>query len=211
MENRAAKLAKFLLEINAVKLNPDQPFIWTSGIHSPIYCDNRMVLSFPEVRTFVKQALAEMTKTHFPEANLLAGIATAGIAHGALAADALEMPYCYVRPEPKKHGLKNQIEGRMNPGDKVLLIEDLISTGKSSLQAADAVREAGGEVVGLLALFTYGFNEAVEKFSEAGIPFYTISRFNVLCEVAVNEGFLPADKLKPVLDFAANPKEWKAE
>ena len=210
MENRAAKLAKFLLEINAVKLNPNQPFIWTSGIHSPIYCDNRMVLSFPEVRTFVKHALAEMTTTHFPQANLLAGIATAGIAHGALAADALNMSYCYVRPEPKKHGLKNQIEGRMNPGDKVLLIEDLISTGKSSLQAADAVREAGGEVVGLLALFTYGFNEAIEKFAEAGIPFFTISNFNVLCEVAVNEGFLPADKLKPVLQFAANPKDWKA-
>ncbi|NBP05476.1 MAG: orotate phosphoribosyltransferase, partial [Bacteroidetes bacterium] len=157
MDQRAAKLAKFLLEIHAVKLNPDQPFTWTSGIQSPIYCDNRMVLSFPDVRDLVKNELAAMTTAHFPDANLLAGIATAGIAHGALAADVLNMPYCYVRPEPKKHGLKNQIEGRMQPGDKVVLIEDLISTGKSSLQAADAVREAGGEVVGLLALFTYGF------------------------------------------------------
>ena len=191
-------------------MNPDQPFIWTSGIHSPIYCDNRMVLSFPEVRTFVKQSLAQMTREFFPQADLLAGIATAGIAHGALAADELNIPYCYVRPEPKKHGLKNQIEGRLNPGDKVLLIEDLISTGKSSLQAADAVKEAGGEVVGLLALFTYGFSEASEKFQQAGIPFYTISSFPVLCEVAVNNGFLTKEKLQSVLEFASNPQGWKS-
>lgn len=191
-------------------MNPDQPFIWTSGIHSPIYCDNRMVLSFPEVRTFVKQSLAQMTREFFPQADLLAGIATAGIAHGALAADELNIPYCYVRPEPKKHGLKNQIEGRLNPGDKVLLIEDLISTGKSSLQAADAVKEAGGEVVGLLALFTYGFSEASEKFHTAGIPFYTISSFPVLCEVAVNNGFLTKEKLQSVLEFASNPQGWKS-
>ncbi len=168
-----------------------------------------MVLSFPEVRNLVKTELAAMTREHFPEATLLAGIATAGIAHGALAADVLNMPYCYVRPEPKKHGLKNQIEGKMQPGDKVLLIEDLISTGKSSLQAADAVREAGGEVVGLLALFTYGFSDAAQRFEEAGIPFFTISNFPTLCEVAVNEGFLPAEKLKPVLDFAKNPRDWQ--
>jgi orotate phosphoribosyltransferase len=209
MDQRAAKLAKFLLEIHAVKLNPDHPFTWTSGIQSPIYCDNRMVLSFPEVRDLVKKSLAEMTQAHFPEATLLAGIATAGIAHGALAADVLNMPYCYVRPEPKKHGLKNQIEGRMKPGDKVLLIEDLISTGKSSLQAADAVREAGGEVVGLLALFTYGFADAEQRFKDAGIPFHTISNFGVLCEVAVNEGFLPAQQLQPVLEFARNPQGWR--
>ena len=209
MDQRAAKLAKFLLEIHAVKLNPDQPFTWTSGIQSPIYCDNRMVLSFPDVRNLVKTELAEMTRTHFPQATLLAGIATAGIAHGALAADVLNMPYCYVRPEPKKHGLKSQIEGSMKPGDKVLLIEDLISTGKSSLQAADAVREAGGEVVGLLALFTYGFADAEQRFKDAGIPFFTISNFGVLCEVAVNEGFLPAEKLQPVLEFARNPQGWQ--
>jgi orotate phosphoribosyltransferase len=204
MDQRAAKLAKFLLEIHAVKLNPDQPFTWTSGIQSPIYCDNRLVLSFPEVRNLVKNELAAMTKSHFPEADLLAGIA-----HGALAADVLNMPYCYVRPEPKKHGLKNQIEGKMQPGDKVVLIEDLISTGKSSLQAADAVRDAGGEVVGLLALFTYGFSDAEQRFKDAGIPFYTISNFATLCEVAVNEGFLPAEKLQPVLEFAKNPLGWR--
>ena len=167
-----------------------------------------MVLSFPDVRDLVKNELAAMTTAHFPDVNLLAGIATAGIAHGALAADVLNMPYCYVRPEPKKHGLKNQIEGRMQPGDKVVLIEDLISTGKSSLQAADAVREAGGEVVGLLALFSYGFRDAEQRFKEAGIPFYTISNFEALCEVAVNEGFLPAEKLQPVLEFAKNPQGW---
>lgn len=150
-----------------------------------------------------------MVKEHFSQATVLAGIATAGIAHGALAADELGMPYCYVRPEPKKHGLKNQIEGKLNPGDKVVLIEDLISTGKSSLQAVDAVREAGAEVVGLLALFTYGFQSAADKFSEAGVPFYTMSSFPVLCEVAVQNGFLAAEKLQPVLDFAADPQGWK--
>lgn len=209
MDQRAAKLAKFLLEIHAVKLNPDQPFTWTSGIQSPIYCDNRMVLSFPEVRNLVKNELAAMKKAHFPQADLLAGIATGGIAHGALVADLLNMSYCYVRPEPKMYGLKNQIEGRMQPGDKVVLIEDLISTGKSSLQAADAVREAGGELVGLLALFTYGFSDAEQRFKDAGIPFYTISNFATLCEVAVKEGFLPAEKLQPVLEFAKNPQGWR--
>lgn len=168
-----------------------------------------MVLSFPEVRTFVKNALAEMVKEQFPDATVLAGIATAGIAHGALAADVLNMPYCYVRPEPKKHGLKNQIEGHLPAGSKVVLIEDLISTGKSSLQAVDAVREAGSEVIGLLALFTYGFAAAADRFRESGVAFHTISSFPVLCETAVKEGFLAADKLQPVLEFAADPQGWK--
>jgi len=208
--NKAANLAKFLLEINAVKLNPDSPFTWTSGIQSPIYCDNRMVLSFPEVRTFVRDALADLTQSHFAHADLIAGIATAGIAHGVLVADVLIMPYCYVRPEPKKHGMKNQIEGRMEPGAKVLLIEDLISTGKSSLQAAQAVREAGGEVVGLLALFTYGFPDAAQRFADENIPFHTISDFHTLTDVAVEYGYLEADKLEEVKKFAANPAAWRS-
>jgi orotate phosphoribosyltransferase len=206
---KAANLAKLLLQINAVKLNPDIPFVWTSGIESPIYCDNRMVLSFPEVRTFVKQALAELITTHFGAATSIAGIATAGIAHAALVADLLQMPNCYVRPEPKKHGMKNQIEGNLPPGSKVVLVEDLISTGKSSLQAAQAVREAGSEVIGLVALFTYGFDEAQKKFAEAGVPFYTISSFPVLCEVAVKEGFLDADKEQVVKKFASHPNNWR--
>lgn len=150
-----------------------------------------------------------MAQEYFPEAEILAGIATAGIAHGALMADAMDLPYCYVRPEPKKHGMKNQIEGYMPEGSKVLLIEDLISTGKSSLQAAQAVREAGGEVVGLLALFTYGFEDAKQRFAEANVPFYTISEFDVLADVAVAHGFLEADKVQTVKDFGANPAGWK--
>jgi orotate phosphoribosyltransferase len=207
--NKAANLAKYLLEINAVKLNPDNPYTWTSGIQSPIYCDNRMVLSYPEVRTYVKLALADMAKDYFPEATMIAGIATAGIAHGALMADALGLPNCYVRPEPKKHGMKNQIEGYMPQGANVLLVEDLISTGKSSLQAAQAVREAGGEVVGLLALFTYGFASASDRFAEEKVPFYTISDFQTLSAVAVENGYLSPEKLAVVQSFANDPAAWK--
>lgn len=191
-----------------MKLNPDNPFTWTSGIQSPIYCDNRMVLSFPEVRTFVKNALAELTREHFPQADLIAGIATAGIAHGALLADLLDLPNCYVRPEPKKHGMKNQIEGHMPAGSKVLLVEDLISTGKSSLQGVQAVREAGGVVVGILALFTYGFQDAANRFRDAGVPYYTISDLHALSDVAVAHGYLDAGKLEIVKSFAADPANW---
>lgn len=208
MLNETAKLAKFLLEINAIKLNPETPFVWTSGIKSPIYCDNRLVLSYPEVRSFVKTALAKLISEKFPDCEVVAGIATAGIAHGALVADEMNLPGCYVRPEPKKHGLKNQIEGHLAPGSKVVLVEDLISTGKSSLQAAEAVREAGSEVVGLVALFTYGFNSAVENFKNAGVEFYTLSNFDAMCDVAAENGYLSADKLSIVKEFAKNPADW---
>ncbi len=208
MSHQSAKLAKFLLEIKAVKLSPREPFTWTSGIKSPIYCDNRTVLSYPEVRNFVADSLAEMIKNQFPGVDRIAGIATAGIAHGVLAADRLGMSYCYVRPEPKKHGLKNQVEGYLAPGDKVVLVEDLISTGKSSLQAVEGVRNAGGEVVGLIALFTYGFADAQKKFAEEGIPVYTISNFEVLSEVAAQEGYIATEDLASVQQFAANPQAW---
>lgn len=167
-----------------------------------------MVLSFPEVRTFVKNTLADLTREHFPQADMIAGIATAGIAHGALVADVLNLPNCYVRPEPKKHGMKNQIEGHMPAGSKVLLVEDLISTGKSSLQAVQAVREAGGVVVGILALFTYGFQDAADRFRDAGVPFYTISDLHALSDVAVATGYLDAGKLEVVKSFAADPANW---
>lgn len=208
MLNEAAKLAKFLLEINAIKLSPEQPFTWTSGIKSPIYCDNRLVLSYPEVRNFVKTALAGLLKQHFPECEVVAGIATAGIAHGALVADELQLPGCYVRPEPKKHGLKNQIEGYLKEGSKVVLVEDLISTAKSSLQAVEAVRSSGSEVIGLVALFTYGFDAANENFKTAGVPFYTLSNFEVLCDVAAENGYLSPEKLSTVKDFAKDPQGW---
>lgn len=208
MMKEAAKLAKFLLEINAVKLSPDNPFVWTSGIKSPIYCDNRQIQSYPEVRNFVKKELANIVRTSFPQCTVVAGIATAGIPHGALVADELGISGAYVRPEPKKHGLKNQIEGNIPPGSKVVLVEDLISTGKSSLQAVDAIVEAGSEVIGLIAVFTYGFSEAANRFAEKGIPFQTISNFPALCDVAAECGYLAPEKLQVVKDFAADPANW---
>lgn len=208
MSHESAKLAKFLLEIKAVKLSPRNPFTWTSGIKSPIYCDNRTVLSYPEVRNFVADSLAAMVKEYFPDVDRLAGIATAGIAHGALAADRLNMSYCYVRPEPKKHGLKNQVEGHMNEGDKVVLIEDLVSTGKSSMQAVEGVRNEGGVVIGVLALFSYGFADAHKRFADEGIPLYTISNLNVLSEVAANEGFISSEDIEMVQQFAKDPHSW---
>jgi orotate phosphoribosyltransferase len=208
MSHESAKLAKFLLEIKAVKLSPRNPFTWTSGIKSPIYCDNRTVLSYPEVRNFVADSLAAMVKEHFPEVDRLAGIATAGIAHGVLAADRLNMSYCYVRPEPKKHGLKNQVEGHMNEGDKVVLIEDLVSTGKSSMQAVEGVRNEGGVVIGVLALFSYGFADAHKRFADEGISLYTISNLNVLSEVAAKEGFISMEDIEMVQQFAKDPHSW---
>jgi orotate phosphoribosyltransferase len=208
MSHESAKLAKFLLEIKAVKLSPRNPFTWTSGIKSPIYCDNRTVLSYPEVRNFVADSLAAMVKEHFPEVDRLAGIATAGIAHGVLAADRLNMSYCYVRPEPKKHGLKNQVEGHMNEGDKVVLIEDLVSTGQSSMQAVEGVRNEGGVVIGVLALFSYGFADAHKRFADEGIPLYTISNLNVLSEVAAKEGFISMEDIEMVQQFAKDPHSW---
>lgn len=210
MSNQAAKLAKYLLEIKAVKLSPDQPFTWTSGIQSPVYCDNRLVLSFPEARTFVIDALAELAKKYFPQATNVAGIATAGIPHGALLAEKLGLPFCYVRPEPKKHGLKNQVEGQILPTDQVLMIEDLISTGKSSLAAVNAVKETGASVCGLLALFTYGFADAEIKFNEAQVPYYTISNFSSLLEVAVETGYLDKEKHEKVRTFIQNPSAYSA-
>lgn len=208
MSIQAAKLAKFLLEIKAVKLSPSEPFTWTSGILSPIYCDNRMVLSYPEVRTYVAEELANLIQAKFPHANRIAGIATAGIAHGALAADKLNMPYCYVRPEPKKHGLKNQVEGEMNPGDQIVLVEDLISTGKSSFQAVEGVLNAGAHVVGVVALFTYGFANAMEKFVEAEIPVFTLTNLPTLTQVAAAHGFIEKDELETINRFAQNPTVW---
>ena len=208
MSHQSAKLAKFLLEIKAVKLSPREPFTWTSGIKSPIYCDNRMVLSFPEVRNFVADSLAGLISKEFPMVDRVAGIATAGIAHGALCADRMGISYCYVRPEPKKHGLKNQVEGHMNEGDKVVLIEDLVSTGKSSMQAVEGVRNEGGVVIGVLALFSYGFADAHKRFADEGIPLYTISNLNVLSEVAAKEGFISMEDIEMVQQFAKDPHSW---
>ncbi|MFD3000965.1 orotate phosphoribosyltransferase [Pontibacter toksunensis] len=206
--NTAHQVASFLLETEAVKLRPEQPFKWSSGWNSPIYCDNRVTLSFPYIRSYIKQQLAELIKQHYPEAEAIAGVATAGIAQGALVAELLEMPFLYVRPEPKKHGMGNQIEGRLLEGQKVVLVEDLISTGGSSLKAAEAVKAAGAEVIGMAAIFTYGFSVADDNFRQAGIPLYCLSNYNALTEAAVANGYIHASAMEALAQWRQSPETW---
>lgn len=208
MTNEKA-VAEKLLQINAIKLNPLQPFTWASGWKSPIYCDNRKVLSFPYIRDFVKSEMCNVLFSEFPEAGLLAGVATAGIAWGAMAADQLKLPYIYVRPKPKEHGLGNQIEGFYEKGQKVVVIEDLVSTGKSSLQVVDVLREAGLDVVGMVAIFTYEFPVAAEAFEKYGLPFKSLTNFPVLIELAIEKGIVSAENQEAILKWRENPAEWK--
>lgn len=205
--NIANEVAQRLLQINAVKLNPQNPFTWASGIKSPIYCDNRLVLSFPAVRSFVIQAFVEKTLA-FEPFDIVAGVATAGIPHGALLADRLEKPFIYVREKAKSHGRQNQIEGNIWEGAKVLLIEDLISTGGSSLKAVETLREAGCEVVGVLAIFSYGFQKAEEVFSAADCPFDTLSNYNVLVEKAVDMQYISPNDLETLQNWRISPSTW---
>ncbi|AKD04575.1 orotate phosphoribosyltransferase [Pontibacter korlensis] len=204
----AHQVASFLLETEAVKLRPEQPFKWSSGWNSPIYCDNRVTLSFPYIRSYIKQQLAELVKQQYPDAEAIAGVATAGIAQGTLVADLLEMPFLYVRPEPKKHGMGNQIEGRLLEGQKVVMIEDLISTGGSSLKAAEAVKAAGAEVVGMAAIFTYGFALAEENFHNAGIPLHCLSNYSALVEAAAKQGYIQESAMDTLAEWRKSPNTW---
>ena len=208
-ETIARKMAALLLQINAVKLNLREPFTWSSGWKSPIYCDNRLSLSFPEIRTFIKESLATLIKERFPETELVAGVATAGIAHGALAADSLETPFCYVRSSAKGHGLGNKIEGLALPGQKVVVVEDLISTGGSSLSAFAAFREAGWEVIGLVAIFTYNFPLAEEKFKEAGCPYFTLTDYQTLVNESMTKGSINAAELQSHHQWRLSPSTWE--
>jgi orotate phosphoribosyltransferase len=208
LSSSGANLANYLLEAKAVRINPDDPFTWTSGLRSPIYCDNRVLLSYPAIRRFLKEALADAASTWFPQAGTIAGVATAGIAHGALLADALDLPFCYVRPEPKKHGLRNQIEGRIEKGTPVLVVEDLVSTGKSSLAAVEALRAEGAEVCGMLALFSYNFPPTAEKFASAGIILHTLTDLDRLLPIAAESGYLDPEKLEHVQRFINDPQGW---
>ncbi|GHA60034.1 orotate phosphoribosyltransferase [Pontibacter akesuensis] len=205
----AHQVASFLLETEAVKLRPEQPFKWSSGWNSPIYCDNRVTLSFPYIRSYIKQQLADLIKKQFPDAEAIAGVATAGIAQGALVADLLEMPFLYVRPEPKKHGMGNQIEGRLLEGQKVVLVEDLISTGGSSLKAAEAVKAAGAEVVGMAAIFTYGFAVADENFRQAGITLHCLSDYSALIEAAAAHGYIATSAMDTLAEWRKSPETWR--
>ena len=205
----AENVASMLLEVKAVRLNPDQPFKWASGWNSPIYCDNRITLSYPKVRTAIKNGLASAVQAYFGDVDIIAGVATAGIAQGALVADWLELPFCYVRPEPKKHGMGNQIEGAsIKPGQKVVLIEDLVSTGGSSLKAVDALREAGANVLGMVAIFTYGFEIARKNFADKDLSFYTLSDYETLIGEAVAKKYVTESQLITLQEWRQNPAEW---
>jgi len=202
------QVAERLLQVQAVKLSPAEPFTWASGWKSPIYCDNRKVLSFPYVRDYIKSELSNIVYETFPEAAVIAGVATAGIPHGALVADQLKLPFIYVRSKPKEHGMGNQIEGVLQPGQSVVVIEDLISTGKSSLEAVQAIRAAGGEVIGLVSIFNYGFDVAVKAFAAAGVPFYSLSNYSAMIALAVEKGMVTADEEAALQAWRNAPDQW---
>lgn len=202
------RIAELLLEAQAIKLSPEKPFQWSSGWLSPIYCDNRVALSYPDTRTFIKKALAELIRAKYPKAQAVVGVATGGIAQGALVADILELPFAYVRPEPKKHGMGNQIEGRLEKGQSIVIIEDLISTGGSSLKTVDALREAGIEVAGMVAIFTYGFQIAADNFAAKNVQLDTISNYNALIEVALEHKYVSETQLESLAAWRVAPESW---
>lgn len=208
-EKTAFDVASRLLEIEAIKINYKTPFIWSSGWKSPIYCDNRLALSYPAIRTYIKENLADAIKLHYPDAECIAGVATAGIPQGALVADELGLPFVYVRPKPKEHGMGNLIEGKIEKGQKVVLVEDLISTGGSSLKAAQAMKEAGFKVAGMVAIFTYGFDAAEKSFEEANIPLICLSDFNHMLQQAVKGSYLDENQLIYVKSWRLDPSNWK--
>jgi orotate phosphoribosyltransferase len=209
MTSNEKAVAEKLLQVQAVKLSLEKPYTWASGWKSPIYCDNRKVLSFPYVRDFIKSELCSVIFEQFPDADILAGVATAGIAWGAMAADQLKLPYMYVRPKPKEHGMGNQIEGSYEPGQKVLVIEDLISTGKSSLQVCDVLTAAGLEVTGMVSIFNYGFPQATDAFTNAGIRLRSLTNYEVLIDLAIEKGIVSENQLKTLLNWRMNPSDWK--
>ncbi|MDN3656942.1 orotate phosphoribosyltransferase [Ferruginibacter paludis] len=208
MTNEKA-VAEKLLQINAIKLSPQQPFSWASGWKSPIYCDNRRVLSFPFVRDFIKSEMCNVVFEQFPQAEILAGVATAGIPWGAMVADQLKLPYIYVRPKPKEHGLGNQIEGFYEKGKKVLVIEDLISTGKSSLEVVEVLRKAEVEVTGMVSIFTYGFDVAAKAFASAGVEYRSLTNYGTLIDLAVEKGIVTAEQQNTLLNWRQDPANWK--
>lgn len=201
--------AEKLLAVKAIKLQPNDPFTWASGWKSPIYTDNRQTLAYPELRSFVKQELVHLVHTEFPEAEAVAGVATGAIAQGALVADELQLPYCYVRPKPKDHGMGNQIEGTLPKGAKVVVVEDLISTGGSSLKAVDALRAAGFEVVGMVASYTYGFPVAEEAFKAANVRLVTLSDYEHTTAIAAKTGYIQKSDLEVLKEWRKSPSTWK--
>ena len=209
MNDSAKQIAGSLLQIKAIKLNPTNHFTWASGWYSPIYCDNRKILSYPAVRKQVYEAFADLIAEKYPEAEVWAGVATGAIAHGVLVAEKMGKPFIYVRSTPKSHGLTNQVEGEVKPGSKVVVIEDLVSTGGSSLSAVDALKKAGCDVLGMVAIFTYGFPTAEQNFTNAGVKLDTLSNYNTMIEMAIEQGYVHPDELETLKEWRRDPASWK--
>lgn len=207
MENIQKKTAKDLLSIKAVFFRPEEPFTWASGIKSPVYCDNRLTLTAPEVRIDIEKGLAEVIRKNYPEAQVLMGTATAGIAHAAITAHLLDLPMGYVRSGAKDHGRKNQIEGRLEKGQKVVVIEDLISTGGSVIDTVNVLRAAGAEVLGVASIFTYGMKKGVERLAEAGVKNISLTNFDVIAQVAAEEGYIRPEDIRRLIAFRDNPSD----
>ena len=209
MENIKNQFARKLMEIKAIKLQPQEPFTWASGWKSPIYTDNRKTLGFPRLRSFVKLELCHAIQEHFPEVEAIAGVATGAIAQGALVAEELGLPYCYVRPKPKDHGMGNQVEGEIEKATKVVVVEDLISTGGSSLKAVEALRHYGVEVIGMVASFTYGFPVAEEAFAAAGVKLITLSNYEAVVEEAAKIGYIKEEEKAVLAEWRQSPSTWR--
>ena len=208
-KDTAKKTAELLLQIKAIKLSPQTPFTWASGWKSPIYCDNRITLSYPPVRNFLKEEIAKLVEEKHGKPDVIAGVATGAIAIGVLVAQELGVPFVYVRPEPKKHGRKNQIEGHLQSGQNVVVIEDLISTGKSSLNAVEALKENHATVKGMVAIFSYGFDIATENFKEKNVELTTLSNYETLLEQALDSQYINAEELRMLEDWRVSPSTWK--
>lgn len=208
MESIQVEVARKLLQIKTIKIQPANPFTWASGWKSPIYCDNRKILSYPETRTFICEKFVEVISRKYPDAEVIAGVATGAVAHGALVADRLGLPFVYIRPKPKDHGLENLIEGDLKPGQKVVIIEDLVSTGSSSLKAAEAVIHAGGDVMGMVAIFSYSFPKAKENFKKANIELTSLSRYQVLIEQALELGEISSEQVESLMIWREDPENW---
>jgi orotate phosphoribosyltransferase len=208
-EETAAEVAGMLLKIQAIKLNTDKPFTWASGWKSPIYCDNRMSLSFPEIRSAIRNGLVQAIKQNFFTVESIAGVATAGIAQGVLVAEAMSIPFLYVRPKPKDHGMENLIEGRIVKGQKVVLVEDLVSTGGSSLKAAAALRDAGFDVLGMVCIFSYGFDIATRNFYDANTSLISLSDYSHLLKYAQEEKYVTEDQLTSLKAWRVDPSNWR--
>ncbi|MBR4590541.1 MAG: orotate phosphoribosyltransferase [Bacteroidaceae bacterium] len=211
MNRLQTQFAAKLLEVKAIKLQPQDPFTWASGWKSPFYCDNRKTLSFPSLRTYVKTELTRLIMEEFPEAEAVAGVATGAIAQGALVADVLGLPFAYVRSKPKDHGLENLIEGELKPGSKVIVVEDLISTGGSSLKAVEALRKAGMEVIGMVASYTYGFPIAEQAFADAKVKLVTLTNYEAVLEVAKQIGYITEEQIPTLNEWRNDPANWMKE